>query len=947
MTQIDYSKTINLPKTNFPMKANLPQNEPKWLSFWKEKNIYKKMLEKNNSGKTFFLHDGPPYANGHIHIGHALNKILKDIVIKYKSLQGYYSPYIPGWDCHGLPIEYQLFKELKISKEQISQVEFRKKAKEFALKFVKIQGEEFERLGIFGDWENPYLTINPDYEKVIIETLTNLVDQGFIYRSKKPVYWCINCETSLAEAEVEYADKISDSIYVKFKLRTPSKDLSKKVKDLNNTYILIWTTTPWTLPANLALAFKPDGKYVIVKSQKIDKTNGGRKTEYYIFLKDLLPKVQENLGIELVVESEILGSEIALEDKTQTTVALHPFLAKESVCLPDENVSTEDGVGVVHIAPGHGDEDYRLGLKYGLEIYSPVDSQGKFSEHINIFGLDIFGQKVYLANEQIVEQLKNNDVIIYNSKITHSYPHCWRCKKPVIFRATEQWFLNIDHKNLRKTILENINKVRWVPEYGRNRIYSMVELRPDWCLSRQRYWGVPIPAVYCTTCGEVILSKEVLLNVAKIFEKEGSDAWFVRNIKDFLPENFECHKCGNKNKDNFKKENDILDVWYDSAVSYEVVAKKFLGKMMYLEGSDQHRGWFQVALIVSSGINSVAPYDTVLTHGFVVDGEGKKMSKSLGNVISPQEVIKNSGAEVLRLWSASSDYSEDVRLSKEILNQLVDTYRKIRNTMRYILGNLYDFVPESDFVKDIDKYDLLDRCMMSKLHDLVKETIDAYEEFKFYKVISLINNFCIKDLSSFYFDILKDKLYTYKKDSISRRTSQSVLYELLTTIVPLLAPILSFTAEEIWQEARQCGLVKEESIFLVSIEKFKEKFKNYKNKELDVLLEKIVELRDKVNAKLEVLRKDGVIGSSLEAEVKIKIFDKDTISVFNQFGDKLNTILIVSNVETVFEEKPTNEKYEIEVKKFDGKKCPRCWVYYKELNSNGLCKKCNEAIEIL
>ncbi|MFQ3675130.1 MAG: class I tRNA ligase family protein, partial [Endomicrobiia bacterium] len=469
----------------------------------------------------------------------------------------------------------------------------------------------------------------------------------------------------------------------------------------------------------------------------------------------------------------------------------------------------------------------------------------------------------------------------------------------------------------------------------------------DWCLSRQRYWGVPIPAIYCTKCGEVILDKEILSIVSKIFEKEGSDAWFIKDVKEFLPEGFKCPKCGNDGEDSktpFKKENDILDVWYDSSVSYEVVAKEYIGKTMYLEGSDQHRGWFQVAMIVSSGINSIAPYDTVLTHGFVVDGEGKKMSKSLGNVIVPQDVMKTSGAEILRLWSASSDYSEDVRLSKEILNQLVDTYRKIRNTMRYILGNLSDFDPEKDFVKDVNKYDLLDKCIMSKLGHLVEEIICAYEEFKFYKVISLINNFCIKDLSNFYFDILKDKLYTYKKDSISRRASQSVLYEFLTTLVPLFAPILSFTAEEIWQEGRSCNLLKEESVFLVNIESFNKKFSNYKKEDLNILTEKIEELKTEVNTKLEVLRKEGIIGSSLESEIKIKIFDKEYATFIEQIKDNINNILIVSNVEIILEDKKSDQKFEIEAKKFDGKKCPRCWVYFKELEPNGLCKKCMEAI---
>lgn len=937
MNNVDYSKTVNLPKTNFQMKANLAKREPEIIKFWQEKNVYEKLLKNNENNPVFILHDGPPYANGRIHIGHALNKILKDIVVKYKLMNGFYSPFIPGWDCHGLPIEYQLFKELKISKDQISQVEFRKKAKEYAQKYVNIQKEEFIRLGVFGDWGNPYITMSADYEKNIISSFTSLVKDGYIVKRKKPVYWCIHCETSLAEAEVEYEDKTSDSIYVKFQV-IKLKETAKIKVPLEKLYILIWTTTPWTLPANLALAIKPNSKYVLVEH------NG----EYYILMESRIESLKNILNADLHVVENFYGEEIVDNNLNKTTVCRHPFIERNSYCIPYDNVSEEEGTGVIHIAPGHGEEDYHLGIEYNLPVYSPVDSRGRFDDtELKNLDVKIYGVNVFQANSVIIEYLKQNNMLIAYGKIQHSYPHCWRCKNPVIFRATEQWFLVVDHKNLRNRLIDEIKKVKWVPETGENRISSMVSLRPDWCLSRQRYWGVPIPAVYCTTCGEVYLEVEILKKVEEIFSRETSDSWFIRDVKDFLPEGFKCKKCGS---DKFRKETDILDVWYDSSVSYKILytshSKPYTlnlspKNIMYLEGSDQHRGWFQVSLIVSTAVDNTAPYGTVLTHGFVVDGEGRKMSKSLGNVISPQDIMQHHGAEILRLWSASADYSLDVRISQEIINRLIETYRKIRNTIRYILGNLSDFNPKNCS----DKFDLLDKYILSKLSYVVDETVESYEEFKFYKVINLVNNFFIKDLSNFYFDVLKDKLYTYKRNSQERIASQTVLYKIFETLVPLLAPVLSFTMEEAWQEARSQGLVNEESVFFVRIDEISKKIQGFKDLKVEEEMQEILSIREEVNKQLEELRKNDVIGSSLEAEVEIEVYDSNLWSVVEKFIPLLQQIFIVSKVKPKFVENNQSEvKFKVKVNKFSGVKCPRCWVYFDELTQYGVCTKCKDAL---
>ncbi|MFH2070330.1 MAG: isoleucine--tRNA ligase [Elusimicrobiota bacterium] len=929
---IDYSKTVNLPRTKFPMKANLPVKEPEIISRWEKIDIYRRLIEKGAAARQFVLHDGPPYANGHIHIGHALNKILKDIIVKYKTMRGEHSPYVPGWDCHGLPIEYQLFKDLGVDKRQIDRIEFRKKAREFAKKFVDIQRGEFIRLGVFGDWENPYLTMSPQYESAIIGVFGRLVQGGFIYRAKKPIYWCPHCETALAEAEVEYADSISPSVYVKF----------EAVSFLNQpAFAVIWTTTPWTLPANVALAFHPDEEYVVVQ---------GARGENLILAKKLLQKFSSVTGTETF---KLLGTYTGKQ--FEGVQFRHPFSQRVSTGVLADFVSMEEGTGIVHIAPGHGVEDYRVGLKYKLPVLSPVDYRGVFTDDVPAFK----GHRVFAANPLITESLRDKGLLVAEGKLTHSYPHCWRCKHAIIFRATDQWFLNIEHENLRQRMLDAIKKVRWLPAGGINRISGMIENRPDWCLSRQRYWGVPIPALYCAKCERTLLSPKVIEKFERIAAEEGSDAWFTRPVEEWtqgISPALRC-ECGGSE---FKKEEDILDVWFDSGVSYEAVlggpglfggAGRGSGPVadMYLEGSDQHRGWFQTSLIPSVALYNQSPYRTVLTHGFTVDGDGKKMSKSLGNVIAPQEIINKFGSEILRLWVASSDYREDVRISKEIIERLVETYRKIRNTLRFILGNISDFNYRQHCV-DGKNMPEIDRYMMHRLQGLKKDVLKHYDEYEFHMVISEINRFCVTDLSNFYLDILKDRLYTFAADSAGRRSAQTVMRNIFSTLVHLMAPVLSFTAEEAWQtmltETSQGG--PDDSVFLGDMPEINEGFVS---PGLEETWGRLITLRDRVNLKLEEARKSNVIGASLEAKVVLHPSGGDAGEFLKRYVADLPSIFIVSQVEITdggdVGSKPAPDEVDAEVvvRKADGKKCPRCWNWSVGPQTEGLCPRCKDAIK--
>jgi isoleucyl-tRNA synthetase len=926
-SKMNYKDTLNLPKTNFSMKANLPQREPDILKKWDEAHIYRRITEsRKNAGRKFVLHDGPPYANGHIHMGHVLNKILKDICVKYYSMKGYLSPFVPGWDCHGLPVEHQLFKELGLSKHEIDKVEFRKKAYNYAMKFVKIQAGEFKRLGVFGDWEDPYLTLTREYESDILESLADLYAKGYVYKDLKPVNWCSTCETALAEAEVEYEDKTSPSIYVKF-------DTGLKVGG-KPAYLVIWTTTPWTLLANVAVALHPEFMYSFVSSGD----------EVWIVASDLEAEIMKKAGItEYGTVEKKTGRQLADSIKS----CRHPFIDRASAVVLAEYVTKEEGTGCVHTAPGHGQDDYFTGKKYGLPMIMPVDEKGRFTADAGEFA----GTEVYKANSAIIEKMRRDGMLIKAENITHSYPHCWRCKAPIIFRATKQWFLGVDHLMLREKLEDIIrNKVKWVPPAGMDRIGSMVKGRPDWCLSRQRYWGVPIPAFKCPKCLESFTDENIIRKVSELTRKEGSNVWFEKPAKTFLPEGEKCPKCGNPD---LEKEDDILDVWFDSGVSHKAV----LGSReelafpadLYLEGSDQHRGWFQSALITSVAMTGKAPYKEVLTHGFVVDGEGKKMSKSIGNVISPQDIMKKYGADILRLWVASSDYEADIKLSPEILERLADGYRKIRNTFRFLLSNLYDFDPSKDQVP-LEDLPEIDRWMLSKLSGIVEAATGHYEAWEFHKVYRKVYDLCVYEVSAVYLDILKDSLYILAPDSLERRAHQTVIFKALTVIARVMAPIICFTAEEVW--GHLAFPEKRESIHTEYWPTETDGISEWRDEELDGKWDKLLSLRDAVMKSLEVERASGIIGSSLEAAVFLGSEDEDMVSLISDNLTKLPVLLKVSSVDVssgLSAMQPAEElSVSIRIEKAKGAKCPRCWNYGDTAVPGGehpeLCRRCREVV---
>ena len=926
---MDYKSTLNLPQTDFPMKANLAGREPLILDEWQKLGVYEELRKKNRGKTLFILHDGPPYANGPIHIGHALNKILKDIVVRYKTMRGFDAPYIPGWDCHGLPVEHQLFKELKITKEQIDRVEFRKKAFAYAKKYVEIQKKEFERLGVWGDWAHPYLTIDKSYEEAILNSFAELVKKGFIYRGLKPVNWCFQCETALAEAEVEYADRESDSIFVKFELKKVDKAKKIEIPSSGETSILIWTTTPWTLIANVAVAVHPDLDYVMISSGSAN----------LVLAQERLGVVLDHLGIkDYKILSRVKGKD--LEGLTYQ----HPLGLREGRVVLADYVSKEDGTGCVHTAPGHGQEDFITGLKYNLDILMPVDERGRFDKSAKEFS----GLHVFAANEKIIQKLRGLRRLSWNSKVLHSYPHCWRCKNPIIFRATQQWFLKIDHKDLRKELLKVIHQdVVWIPVSGEERSASMVATRPDWCLSRQRYWGVPIPAVICKKCGIHILDDAVVRQLAKRAGSEGTDAWFKEETSVFLPHGFHC-ACGNKD---FDKSTDILDVWFDSGVSHQAVLKGKPGLQLpadlYLEGSDQHRGWFQASLIPSMAIDGKPPFKAVLTHGFVVDAEGRKMSKSLGNVIAPQAILESYGADILRLWVLSSDYNEDVRISKEILTFTADAYRKIRNTVRFFLGNLSDFDPSKDRIRQEELLEI-DRWALFRLSKLIEDVTQDYETYKFYHVFQRLFSFCNEEMSSLYLDILKDRLYTAGKKTILRRSAQSVLFEILNALTKLLAPVCPFTADEIYKYMAKEESEDSKSLHMLPWPKMHPEFIIPEEDIRD--MGHVLSFRPFILKALEEKRSKGEIGSSLEARAILGIKDEKTFQVFQRLHKQLPFIFIVSQVEIVRKEKMA-DLLEVTVSTASGVKCTRCWNYAIDTDQRkdypGLCGRCVEAIKDL
>jgi len=910
---MDYKNTLNLPKTSFPMKGNLPVKEPQILAEWEKQDLYAKIRQKRRGAPKYVLHDGPPYANGSIHIGHALNKTLKDIVVKFKTMQGFDSPYVPGWDCHGMPIEHQLFKQIKKTKHDVDQREFRKMAHEFAMKFVGVQRDEFKRLAVFGDWDRPYLTLNPEYEKEVVASFNNLAREGFIYRGLKPINWCARCETALAEAEVEYEDRLSPSIYVKFNAGAQT--------------FLVWTTTPWTLVSNVAVAVHPDLTYAEFKTDK---------GETFIFANDLLPKMEEKIGLKGKVVKKIKGK--SFEGQT----ARHPFLNRDAKLVLADFVSSEEGTGCVHIAPGHGQEDYDVGLKYKLPVIMPVDEKGKFLKSKDYeVPESITGKNIFDANKIILKILDEKNELLFSEETTHSYPHCWRCKEPLLFRATRQWFVSVDKNNLRSKTLQEIKKIKWVPAIGEKRISSMVELRPDWCLSRQRYWGVPIPILYCSSCDKEIIDEKVMKKIEEIFGKEGSDAWFLKQASDFLPAGFKCPVCGKgAGATTFKKETDILDVWFESGASHQGVLKiqKDLGfpADLYLEGSDQHRGWFQTSLLIGMGVAGRTPFRSVLTHGFVVDGLGKKMSKSAGNVIAPQEVISKKGADCLRLWASSSYYFDDIKISEEILQRTVEAYRKFRNTAKFLLGNIHDFDPEKDAVSPKDMLEI-DRWALSRANSVLKDVTDSFERFMYHEATSSLYKFCIIDISSFYLDILKDRLYTFGQRSRERRSAQTALYRILDMLVRELAPLIPFTAEEIWRH------FKGEDAGSVHLADWPCPDEKLIDQELEARWARLRALRDDVLKALEEKRIARVIGSPLEAKISLYIKDDLEYNSLTQYLKDLAAIFIVSQVEL---EKA--EERRIEVQKADGKKCSRCWNWSSFVGQDSahpaLCKRCVDVV---
>ena len=918
----DYNKTLNLPKTEFPMRAGLPKSEPVTLKKWEDNDVYNKLMEHNEGKPLYVLHDGPPYANGDIHLGHALNKILKDFIVRYKNMSGYKSPFVPGWDTHGLPTELKARQKAGIgSSADISVLELRKLCEEFVTGYINDQRTQFKRLGVIGEWDNPYITLKHEFEAEQIKVFAEMATKGYIYKGLKPVYWCPECKTALAEAEIEYAEDPCHSIYVKFKVTDDLGKFKALGIDPSKVSFVIWTTTTWTLPANVAICVGPRYEYSIIK----------HNDEYYVMATDLYKTALEVAEIDdYEVVATIKGSEL------EYMKTAHPFLERESLVIVGDHVTLESGTGCVHTAPGHGVDDYNVCRNYPeIPVICPVNADGVLTEEAGQFS----GLTTDEANKKIAIHLDETGSLFALKKIIHQYPHCWRCKSPILFRATDQWFCSVD--DFKDKAVDAINTVEWIPAWGKDRITSMVKDRKDWCISRQRKWGVPIPIFYCSDCNKPYVNKDAMLAVADLFEKEGSNAWFEKSADEILPAGTKCPECGCTE---FEKEKDIMDVWFDSGSSHTSVVKrrdylKFPADL-YLEGNDQYRGWFQSSLLTSVATEGVAPYKTVLTHGMILDMERRKMSKSLGNGISPQEVIEQYGADVLRLWVASCDYQTDVNISREILKQTSESYRKIRNTARYILGNISDFNPDKDMV---DAKDMLaiDKWAVKTLNALIEKVNNAYEKFEFHQVYHSIHNFCVVDMSNFYLDVLKDRLYTEKQDSLSRRSAQSAIYIILDAMTRMLAPILAYTSDEIWSFMPHKSSDNTENVLfndmpiVVDIDV---------NDDFMDMWSKIHELRDMVKKEIEVLVKNKEIKSSLEAKVTLTA-SKDYLEFLNKVYDEIKPALIVSEVEI---NEGTGD-LEISVEKAQGGKCERCWSISRTVGQNQihptLCDKCCKFFE--
>ena len=919
--KVDYAKTLNLPKTSFKMKANLAQKEPLTLRDWKKAEIYEKSLKE---GAPFFvLHDGPPYANGDIHIGHALNKILKDIILKYKRLRGYNAPYIPGWDTHGLPIEWKIMEELGEKAKNMTPLQIRQECKKYALKWVEKQKEGFKRLGILGNWDNPYITLRPEYEAEQLKVFKEIYENGYIYKGLKPVYWSPTTETALAEAEIEYKDVTSHSIYVKFE---GEKDLTDKL-GVDEASILIWTTTPWTLPANLGVFLHPEFDYGLYKTEKGN----------LVVAKDLAEDVFKTLDLSYELLKEFKGTEL------EYTHYQHPFLDRKGLVMNADYVTIDAGTGAVHTAPGHGADDYNYSLKYNIGILSPVDDKGHMTKEAGKYE----GMFYAKASKAIVEDLTESGHMLYHTTFVHSYPHDWRSKKPVIFRATEQWFISIDESDIRENALKALENVEFVPSWGKNRIGSMLETRPDWTISRQRVWGVPIPLFYNRATDEVIYEPEIMDRIIELVKKEGTDIWWKYEAKEIIGDEL-LEKYNLKDVD-IRKERSIMDVWFDSGVSHRsVLVPRNLPRPadLYLEGSDQHRGWFQSSLLTSIASTKDAPYKRILTHGFTMDGQGRKMSKSLGNTILPKDITEKYGADILRLWVSSVDYREDVRISENILQQMSDAYRRIRNTARFLMGNLNNFDYANDKVDYEDMFEI-DKWAMHKLEELKEKTTEYYDKYEFYSLFQEITYFCSMEMSSFYLDIVKDRLYCEGTTSIERRSAQTVLTEVLKVLVRIISPVLSFTADEIWERIPE-ALKEEESVHL---SKWIEANPEYLNEELAKKWDKIARLRREVNKKLEAERQTGLIGHSLDARVLLNIANDEYSFIKDYTENEVSDLFIVSQVKFVNDNLAESEieGISISVEKASGEKCERCWKYDEEVghdhNHSDVCPRCASVLE--
>jgi isoleucyl-tRNA synthetase len=934
----EWKDTVNLPRTDFPMKANLPTSEPETLARWQAMGLYGKIRARRKGAPKFVLHDGPPYANGNIHMGTALNKILKELVVKSRSMAGFDAPYVVGYDCHGLPIELKVDRELGPKKRDLSVAEFCRACRAYAERFVGTMSEQFQRLGILATWEQPYLTMNFKYQAAIARALGKFVAQGLVYKGKKPVHWCIHCRTALAEAEVEYADHSSPSIYVEFQLAPESgSELASRVPALAGrpVSVLIWTTTPWTIPSNLAIAFHPEFDYA---AYEVD----GRAV---IVAEGLAERVAAAIGKPFGAPiARMKGAEL------EHIRFQHPLYARTSLGVLGDYVTLEAGTGAVHTAPGHGADDFETGMRYGLEIYAPIGPAGHFLDTVELFG----GQRVFDANPKVAEALKERGRLWHREAFSHQYPHCWRCHNPVIFLATSQWFIDLDGKpvvagkSMRDAALAAIdNEVKWIPAWGHDRMYNMVAHRPDWCISRQRVWGVPIPAVDCKKCGEAIITTELVNKTAGVFEQYGADAWYERPTEDFIPDGLTCAKCGGTA---FEREMNILDVWFDSGSSHEAVLSVWPELTwpadVYLEGTDQHRGWFQSSLMVGLGTRGRPPFRQIVTNGFLIDVDGKKMSKSVGNAIQPQDVIKESGADIIRLWVAMSDYQEEIRIGKEILARVVEAYRKLRNTLRYLIANLYDFNPATDMVP-VAKLEEVDRYILARYADLAVRVLDAYDEYNYSAISQAVNQFATVDLSAFYNDISKDRLYTFAARSPERRSGQTAMYLMADGLTRLLAPILSFTADELW---RFMPGGREESVHL-ALFPTREELEPLRDAALVERWGRLATVRETVLGEIEPLRKNKQIGSSLQAKVVISA-TKAELPLLEQYAKQLPMLFIVSEVEV----RPAPDDVEahaeakprVTIERAGGVKCERCWRYVPKVSTDpdlaGLCERCQDAI---